>query len=258
MSGTLTTPAGGSDLRRYTPSVAVTDDSTVTFGTASEHSMTFEAKIIVPANATSKSVTINGLPADTLYTVSEDSGSQAGTVAIGNTPCVEGNVTNATAIATGATITNHYPTEHTLTLQKTVSGTPPTGMTADNSTKFKFSVVLEAQNGVALNGYSISVSNGTSINSYVNDKYNFDVYVPANGTVVISNIPYGTKYSVSEDTAHYYTGTNNEQHDHPANTRTNTPASYSNQILDGNKTATITNTYPTVGKLNLKKEKALT
>ena len=216
-------------------------------------SVTNDTYITVPVQV-GTNVVISGLPADTTYLVVEDDASETGTVSPdgGTTAAVEGEMDSAVAVSTQSshTITNHYPATYDLTLKKAKVGVLPSSIEANP--KFKFDVTLEEPTGVDLTKYTIT---GATIGSPTNHVYSFSVYVPIdNNGVTIGGIPKGTKYTVSEnDTTHYYTGSNNTQHNHPANTRISAPNSIAETELTDDATETITNTYPEVGSLTLSK-----
>lgn len=177
---------------------------------------------------------ITGIPQGTTYTVSEtDPTSIVGTSRV-DYKINTGNWSSTTASsqidADGETVTvrNTYPDTGSLELKKTVTGTPPSNAPNPDTGYYQFNVVLKAPydaasgNYVELNSYSIqyadkdnnTVTIGTNTDAYdaTNHQYTFSVNVPnyasttysasgKNRTITINNIPYGTTYTVEEDSS---------------------------------------------------------
>ncbi len=187
------------------------------------------------------SVTIAGLPYGTKYTVVEQTENLPDTNGMGTwgTPSYDANRTgtidaNGTDVTT--TVTNTFTrSKGKLVLNKALAGGYTYHTVPDN---FTFNVELTPPSGISsLDSYGIT---GAVIGTISGNKYSFNVSVPKTGNVEINNIPYGTKYTVSETNGANYTSS----------------GSVTNHTLDSaSKSVTITNTYTyPEGTLTLKKE----
>ena len=176
-----------------------------------------------------ESVTINNIPVGTTYSVVEtgikkpdpnnagqylsETTHPTGTglvtsVEVNGTVTNDINTTGNKTIAAANTVafTNTYKDVGKLSLSKVVEGTTPTPV----PTNYLFHVTLYSKT-LDLTNYDISATGltggshtdytyteGGNSHTQTNGKYEFNVPVAPGGTVEVSNIPYGTQYTVSE------------------------------------------------------------
>lgn len=173
--------------------VDVTDYSTITANPVISSVGEFELKA-------GEKLIIEGIPYGTEYNIEEiaDPDSNYKLKESSNTrkSIAEGKLENefSTAADNNSTVTNTRLT-NTLSLSKKLAGSYSQ---ADENTQFTYNVVLKAPEGVNLTDYAITGNPSITLGQYNDGKYNFNVSVSSKQGVVISGIPYGTEYTVTE------------------------------------------------------------
>jgi hypothetical protein len=149
----------------------------------SESSPTGVYKVKVSAT---KQATITKLPIGTTYSVSEESMQGYSQVSSSG---ANGEITTSANVAT-VSFTNAQTERRKLTLKKIVAG----GDDADVSAKYAFMIVLSDMGA----GWKASTSNGDAIVADASGKATVSVLLKDGESFVITNLPVGTKYVVTE------------------------------------------------------------
>lgn len=151
-----------------------------------------------------ESITIIGLPEDTTYTVTESDNDGYKVTQTGNTGSIKGNKT-----ATAAFINSKSaPQFGSLAVSKTVAGDD-----SDPEKAFTFTVKLTDQNGMPLTGeYNLTGSAIEGVESPTDNTVqltdgSLTVALKHGQSVIIANLPAGTKYTVEETDNEDYTVT---------------------------------------------------
>lgn len=144
---------------------------------------------------------ITGIPVGTVYTITEKDSTDFKLENIIDSS--NGTVESKDDIT--VTVTNERKTG-SLVLQKDVkdnNGSDNDVTNTDKNTKFTFNVTLTPLDGVDLSNYSINANDVTVV--LVDNS--FKVQVSENNPVTITGIPYGTTYTITEDTISDWTQT---------------------------------------------------
>ena len=214
--------------------------------------------------AAGDSIKISSIPLGTSYTVTEVTTGLPADITVSG-EVIAGDGTNGTTVLANCTInattptktetiTNQYPSKGSLTLKKLVSGTnAPTA-----SQNFIFYVTLTPPENVVLSDYLDSTVTALYDSDSTSPTYGkYVITVPSKAAndssyagYTISNIPYGTSFTVEEATTGPFTTA------YETNDGTTTTADASTGTITTGKlawTATATNTYQDTGDLTLTK-----
>ena len=221
-----------------------------------------------------ENVTISGIPQGTTYTVTEEKPLEAGwdtttantlwTSTDGNSMWKKVGQTNKnssdedvanTIIATPVTNTITNQKFGSLTISKSVTGgdrpddVPYTGAMANAAADYYITVTIgSASTGNPGSDLGLTFSDNAKLDSHTNDTNTYRVklsaYANHSDSVTITGIPYGTTYSVEEESASR-TGTSSVKYNNSTTAISDT--------LDGNETAEVENVYPSPGSLKLNK-----